>query len=164
MARWLAFQLCVIAVLVVAGCGFSAAEAETTATAWKQPEFLISFWVDPIVPVSEFDAQYKLIANANFSVVLGGFGAITPPALTAQLAACKKYGVRPQHNKELYRQDSLAPHPTTTTTRSHPVNSWAPLSTLLGCRQAACHLSQTHAGDTRSRTSLLHLISLIWPA
>ncbi|MBM3241393.1 hypothetical protein FJZ31_34365 [Candidatus Poribacteria bacterium] len=42
-----------------------------------QERFAISFWVDP--PAEEdMDARYKEIAEANFSLVLGGFGARTP--------------------------------------------------------------------------------------
>lgn len=46
--------------------------------AWKQPKIALSFWVDPVVPPSEFSDRYAEIAAANFTAVLGGFGALTP--------------------------------------------------------------------------------------
>jgi hypothetical protein len=60
---------------------------------WQQKQFLISFWVDPIVPPSELPAQYQTIAEANFTAVLGGFGATTPTAVQAQAAACAGAGL-----------------------------------------------------------------------
>lgn len=61
--------------------------------AWNQTEFLISFWVDPVVPTSQFDAEYKTIADANFTTILGGFGATVPGAVEAQLAAASAAGL-----------------------------------------------------------------------
>ena len=60
---------------------------------WKQDRFAISFWVDPIVPPERFDAEYARIAAANFTVLLGGFGARTPADVTLQIAAAKKAGL-----------------------------------------------------------------------
>ena len=74
--------------------------AATTVTAaapgpvpWKQDRFAISFWVDPVVPPARFDAEYKRIADANFTVLLGGFGARTPPDVKLQIAAATKAGL-----------------------------------------------------------------------
>lgn len=59
-------------------------------TAWKQDRFAISFWVDPIVPPNRFDAEYRRVAEANFTVLLGGFGAKHRSTVTLQIAAAKK--------------------------------------------------------------------------
>ena len=57
---------------------------------WKQDRFAISFWVDPMVPPDRFDVEYKRIAEANFTVLLGGFGANNPTTVTQQIAAATK--------------------------------------------------------------------------
>ena len=61
---------------------------------WSQDRFAISMWVDPIVPTAEFDARYAELAAANFTVLLGGFGAKGPDAVAASLAACERHGLK----------------------------------------------------------------------
>jgi hypothetical protein len=58
-----------------------------------QDRFVISFWVDPYVPIEDYDVRYKEIADANFTVVVGGFSAVTPVEVRAQLAAAEKHGL-----------------------------------------------------------------------
>jgi hypothetical protein len=65
-----------------------------------QDRFVISFWVDP-----PFDAnaeqRYREIAEAHFTMVLGGFGA-SPEAVTQLLKLCEKYNLKalvPTFNK-----------------------------------------------------------------
>ena len=60
---------------------------------FKQDRFCISFWVDPPAD-TEMDAHYAQIANANFTVVMGGFGANTPETDKRQLDLCQKYGIK----------------------------------------------------------------------
>ena len=60
---------------------------------WRQDRFAISFWVDPVVPPERFDAEYKRIADANFTVLLGGFGATTPDHVALQIKAASKAGL-----------------------------------------------------------------------
>ncbi len=55
--------------------------------------FMISFWVDPIVPVARFDAEYARVASANFTVLLGGFGANTPATVAAQIASARRHNL-----------------------------------------------------------------------
>lgn len=55
---------------------------------FHQDRFVISFWVDPIVPTNEFLFEYTRIASANFTAVLGGFGATDPASVTASIATC----------------------------------------------------------------------------
>ena len=62
---------------------------------WKQDRYAISFWVDPVVPPARFDAEYHTVAQANFTVLLGGFGATTRGAVTQQIAAATKAGLVP---------------------------------------------------------------------
>jgi hypothetical protein len=63
------------------------------AVAWEQDRFIISFWVDPIVNSTQFDATYAQIASAGFTALLGGFGATAPAAVAAQVAACARAGL-----------------------------------------------------------------------
>ena len=63
------------------------------ARPWVQDRFVISFWVDPVVPPSRFAAEYARIAAANFSTLIGGFGATTPDAVALQVAAADDVGL-----------------------------------------------------------------------
>eukprot|EP00942_MAST-04A_sp_MAST-4A-sp1_P013217 g13217.t1 len=74
-------------ILFIATCS---GKANPPLPPWKQDRFAISFWVDPMVPPDRFDAEYKRIAEANFTVLLGGFGAKNPTTVTQQIAAATK--------------------------------------------------------------------------
>jgi hypothetical protein len=71
-----------------------AAESDPRRNPWKQDRFAISFWVDPMVPPERFDAEYQRVAEANFTVLLGGFGAKDPSTVTSQIAAATKNGLK----------------------------------------------------------------------
>lgn len=62
-------------------------------TGFEQPRFLLSFWVDPMVDPSDFKEQYRDVRNANFTAVLGGFGATTPAQIQTQIAAAEANGL-----------------------------------------------------------------------
>ncbi len=55
-----------------------------------QDRFAISFWIDP--PIS--DQNYKDIADANFTVVIGGYGAVKPDQVKKQIQLCEKYDLK----------------------------------------------------------------------
>ncbi len=58
-----------------------------------QDRFAIGFWVDP--PMDERgDERYREIAEAHFTLVIGGFGARTREQVTRQVALCEKYNLR----------------------------------------------------------------------
>lgn len=58
-----------------------------------QDRFAIGFWVDP--PADEnMERYYEDIAAANFTLVIGGFGARTPDAVKRQIEFCEKYGLK----------------------------------------------------------------------
>ena len=67
--------------------------AASAAPAFSQTDFVVSFWVDPIVPPAQFPLEYARIARANFSAVMGGFGALEPVGVAAQVAACAAAGL-----------------------------------------------------------------------
>jgi len=58
-----------------------------------QDRFAIGFWVDP--PMDEkAPARYKEIAEANFTLAIGGFGATKPEEIQRQLSLCGEYGLK----------------------------------------------------------------------
>jgi hypothetical protein len=76
-------------------CGLaSPALAVATPSRWQQTYFAISNWVDPVVPSEAFEAAYQQMVDANFTLILGGFGAISSDAIDAQLKAAEKVGIR----------------------------------------------------------------------
>jgi hypothetical protein len=60
---------------------------------WTQDRFVISFWVDPVVPPANFSFEYSRIVSAGFTTLLGGFGAVDPPTVKLQVAACEEVGL-----------------------------------------------------------------------
>ena len=50
---------------------------------FQQREFVISFWVDPRMD-EQAELRYQEIADAHFSLVMGGFGASTPEQIQRQ--------------------------------------------------------------------------------
>ena len=61
---------------------------------WQQTAFVISNWVDPVVPMGAFEAAYRDFAQANFTLLLGGFGATNATQIAAQLRAAEAVGIR----------------------------------------------------------------------
>ena len=58
-----------------------------------QDRFAIGLWLDP--PANEhMDQSYADIAAANFTLVIGGFGASTPETIQRQIKLCEKYGMK----------------------------------------------------------------------
>ena len=88
-----------------------AQEGQAAMPRFVQDRFAISFWVDPPAD-RRIRQRYKEIAEANFTVVLGGFGATTAEKVRQQLDLCHEFGLKalvavPGHNL-----DNLAPgHP-----------------------------------------------------
>ena len=90
-----------LACAAAAACAASSSPASSAAPAaapplayFKQDRFAISMWVDPQVVPAEYDERYLEIAQANFTVLLGNFGATKISSVTAQLAACEKHGLK----------------------------------------------------------------------
>lgn len=66
---------------------------ETRKMRFTQSEFAIGMWVEP--PLDErADARYQELADANFTLVIGGFYANTPDKIREQIRLCEKYGLR----------------------------------------------------------------------
>ena len=60
---------------------------------FTQDRFAIGFWVDPPADAN-MDRHYADIAAANFTMVLGGFGARTPKTVRRQIALCEKHDLK----------------------------------------------------------------------
>ncbi|EDQ90438.1 uncharacterized protein MONBRDRAFT_7048 [Monosiga brevicollis MX1] len=63
--------------------------ATLTSAQWRPPRLLLSFWVDPIVDPSQFVDEYARIQKANFTTILGGFGAKTESVIEQQISAAQ---------------------------------------------------------------------------
>jgi len=63
------------------------------AAPFAQDRFAISFWVDPVVNASNYAIEYARIARANFTALMGGFGATDPATVDLQIAACAAAGL-----------------------------------------------------------------------
>ncbi len=80
------------------------------AARFRQDRFCISFWVDPPAD-AQMAAHYAQIAAANFTVVMGGFGANGPRADVRQLELCRKYGLKAIVSLPGYRVAGAGPAP-----------------------------------------------------
>jgi len=80
-----------LAAIVVGGSSMKA--TAQVPTRFVQDRMAIGFWVDP--PAGDgMEERYREIAAANFTLVIGGFGARTPETVRQQLALCEKYDLR----------------------------------------------------------------------
>jgi len=73
-------------------CVFPLVLAQTACVHAHLADALIA-GVDPMVPPEQFAEEYTRIAEANFTVLLGGFGATTPTTVPLQIAAAKASGL-----------------------------------------------------------------------
>ena len=88
MDKLITAKLLLVAIIIC--CAFPIAADQER---FVQDRFAIGFWVDP--PADEkMDARYSEIAQANFTMVLGGFGASTPETVARQLELCEKYDLK----------------------------------------------------------------------
>jgi hypothetical protein len=74
-------------------CGHLQTVSAAEPVRFQQDRLAIGFWFDP--PADEqMEARYAEIAEANFTLVIGGFGARTPEQVRRQIALCEKYDMR----------------------------------------------------------------------
>jgi len=78
---------------VTAAVGGSAMGPIAGADRFVQDRFAIGFWVDPPAD-AEMERRYAEIAEAGFTLVLGGFGARTAEQIERQIALCKRHDLR----------------------------------------------------------------------
>lgn len=60
---------------------------------FNQDRFAIGLWVDPPAS-SDLDERYAELAEANFTFIIGNFGASTSNAVARQLELCEKHGLK----------------------------------------------------------------------
>jgi len=82
-----------ILALLILACLAVAVPTARAQVRFEQTEFCIGFWVDP--PADEnWDLRYREIADANFNVVLGFFGATTVETAQRQVELCEQLGMK----------------------------------------------------------------------
>jgi hypothetical protein len=81
------FKLCVLALALYPLHSYAA------PARFAQDRFAIGLWQDPPMD-KEVDAHYAEIAEANFTLLIGIFGASTPDAVSRQVSLCQKYGLK----------------------------------------------------------------------
>lgn len=79
----------VLVTVLLASAGVAAHAAES----FVQDRFAIGLWVDPPLDANA-DARYRELAEANFTLVIGGFGGASIEKVTQQMALCEKYDLR----------------------------------------------------------------------
>jgi len=83
---------CLTLGLIMASASQGANAANDQAT-FVQDRFAIGFWVDP--PADDhMNQHYADIAAANFTMVIGGFGARTPETIQKQIELCEKHDLK----------------------------------------------------------------------
>jgi hypothetical protein len=73
--------------------GLLVTPSATAQDRFVQDRFAIGFWVDPPIDANAA-AHYRDIADASFTVVIGGFGGTTPDTVSEQLELCERFGLR----------------------------------------------------------------------
>ncbi len=73
--------------------GIPSQHASAEPQRFVQDRFAIGFWVDPPADAN-MDQHYADLAAANFTLVIGGFGAGSPEAVDRQIALCEAHDLR----------------------------------------------------------------------
>jgi hypothetical protein len=94
---------CIVAVFVLCGVVTAAVARDR----FVQDRFAIGFWVDP--PVA--DQRYAEIADANFTVVIGAFGARSAEQVQRQLELCEGLGLKALVACESFEPDRIPDGP-----------------------------------------------------
>ncbi|MBN1437055.1 MAG: hypothetical protein JW936_08260, partial [Sedimentisphaerales bacterium] len=82
-------QMMIVILLCAAGCAVGQ-EASQDVQRFQQDRFAIGFWVDP--PYDQrFEQRYAEIAEANFTLVVGGFGPRNGEQISHQIRLCEQY-------------------------------------------------------------------------
>jgi hypothetical protein len=82
---------CLVTVALVAAlqlCHAAAADPH-----FVQDRLAVGLWVDP-PPDQQTDARFAELAEANFTFLIGNFGATTPVAVSNQIRLCEKHGLK----------------------------------------------------------------------
>lgn len=88
VCRWM-----ILSVLLELVQSVTAAPPAPPQNRFVQDRFGIGFWVDPPAD-DKMEARYAQIAEANFTFIIGNFGATTPATVARQLKLCEKFDLR----------------------------------------------------------------------
>jgi len=88
----------------------AAKEDKDEIVRFRQDRFAIGFWVDPPAD-DEMEDRYREIAEAHFTLVLGGFGARTPETVRKQLDLCQRHGLVALVSRAGLPPEELPEHP-----------------------------------------------------
>ncbi len=116
--------------------------ASTEPKRFTQDTFAIGFWVGPPADAN-MDRHYADIAAANFTLVIGGFGARTPETIKKQIALCEKYDL-----KVLVARAGLPPAdlPEGKTVWGYTIQDEPSLKDFPGLRETVDAIRQTRPG------------------
>ena len=67
--------------------------AAAAETRFVQDRFAVGFWDDPPAD-QQTDTRFAEIAEANFTFIIGGFGATTPKAAEREIQLCDRHGLK----------------------------------------------------------------------
>ncbi|NLH98032.1 MAG: hypothetical protein GX446_00910 [Chthonomonadales bacterium] len=82
-----------IGLITVCACSAMCTAKGDAPDRFAQDRFAIGFWVDP--PADQLTKErYAEIAEAGFTLVLGGFGARTPDTVARQIELCRLFNLR----------------------------------------------------------------------
>ena len=85
-------SLCALAFLALA-IWVQLCPAAASQARFVQDRFAVGFWVDPPAE-QQTEARFAEIAHANFSFIIGNFGATTPASVSNQLNLCAAHGLK----------------------------------------------------------------------
>src|ERR1035438_467954 len=98
----LSHRLCCLAAVALAAfaqlCRATAADPR-----FVQDRLAVGLWSDPPAD-QQTDARFAEIAEANFTFLIGNFGATTPQAVSNQVRLCERHGLKTrseEHTSEL---------------------------------------------------------------
>jgi hypothetical protein len=93
MRKFAANNLVTLLIGIVIAQALSASAAAPAQNRFVQDRIGIGFWVDPPAD-DKMETRYAQIAEANFTFVIGNFGATTPAKVSRQLQLCEKYDLK----------------------------------------------------------------------
>lgn len=87
------YQITLVSLGVIIALVSLSTSASAERKIFVQDRFAIGFWVDP--PADEnMDRHYANIAAADFTMVIGGYGARTPETVQKQIKLCEKHDLK----------------------------------------------------------------------
>jgi len=93
MRHCVVYPFAILWIALLISAPLTAAPPVPPQNRFVQDRIGIGFWVDPPAD-DQMDARYSQIAEANFTFVIGNFGATTPETVSRQFKLCEKYDLK----------------------------------------------------------------------